>query len=142
MRRMSDEISCVIPGRPGRFGVNVHFRAISCRCHRRIVSGGHDRCDLPQDPSTESATLGRVASALVVGQPQAALLHLLLEDTVLLHQVFDDVLLVAVDPSSEGHEQHLQGVEIGRHRPILSGLTPERVWGKGSAEYSDTTGQP
>jgi hypothetical protein len=30
MRRMSDEISRVIPGRPGRFGVNVHFRAISC----------------------------------------------------------------------------------------------------------------
>jgi hypothetical protein len=29
----------MIPGRPGRVGVNVHFRAISCRCHRRIVSG-------------------------------------------------------------------------------------------------------
>jgi hypothetical protein len=29
----------MIRGRPGRFGVNVHFRAISGRCHRRIVSG-------------------------------------------------------------------------------------------------------
>jgi hypothetical protein len=28
------------------------------------------------------------------------------------------VLLVAVDPSREGHEQHLQGIEIGFHRPI------------------------
>jgi hypothetical protein len=29
----------MIPGRPGRLGVNVHFRAIMWRCHRRIVSG-------------------------------------------------------------------------------------------------------
>jgi hypothetical protein len=29
----------MIRGRPGRFGVNVHFRAISRRCQRRIVSG-------------------------------------------------------------------------------------------------------
>jgi hypothetical protein len=36
--------------------------------------------------------------------------------------------LVAVDPSREGHEQHLQGVEICRHGPILPGLTPERLW--------------
>jgi hypothetical protein len=66
--------------------------------------GGHDGRDLPQDPSTESATCRREASALVVGEPEAAPLHLLLEDTVLLHQVLDNVLLVAVDPSSERYE--------------------------------------
>jgi hypothetical protein len=32
-----------------------------------------------------------------------------LEDPVLLHQVLDDVLLVAIDPSREGQEQQLQG---------------------------------
>jgi integrase len=68
-------------------------------------------------------------------------LHLLLEDPVLLHQVLDDVLLVVVDPSREGHEQYLQGVEIGRHRPILSGLTPDPITGSGPAEFSDTTGK-
>jgi hypothetical protein len=26
-------------------------------------------------------------------------------------------LLVAIDPSGEGHEQHLQGGDIGRHGP-------------------------
>jgi hypothetical protein len=31
--------SFMIPGRPGRFRPKVHFRAISSRCHRRIVSG-------------------------------------------------------------------------------------------------------
>ena len=66
-----------------------------------------------------------------IGQPKAAPLDLRLEDTVLLHQVLDNMLLVAVDPTREGHEQHLHGVEIGRHRPILPGLTPERVWGIG-----------
>src|SRR5439155_25420828 len=43
-------------------------------------------------------------SALVVGQPDAPPLQLLPKDAVLLHEVLDDLLLVAVDPSSEGHE--------------------------------------
>jgi hypothetical protein len=88
--------------------------------------GRHDGCDLPQDPSPESSAFGGEASALVVGQPKAAPLQLPLEDPVLLHQVFDDVLLVAVDPTREGHEQHLQGVDIGRHGPIVPGLIPDR----------------
>src|SRR5262249_52235198 len=39
MRTMSEEMAFMIPGRPDRGGVNVHLRAINCRCHRRIVSG-------------------------------------------------------------------------------------------------------
>jgi hypothetical protein len=37
------------------------------------------------------------------------------------------VLLVAIDPTREGHEQHLQGVDIGRHGPTVPCLTPVRV---------------
>jgi hypothetical protein len=99
--------------------------------------GRHDRRDLPQDPSAESATLRREASAVVVGQLEVAPLHPRLEGAGVLCQVLDDVWLLAVDPSRAGHAQHLQGVKIDHHRPILLGLTPERVWGKGSAEYSD-----
>ena len=108
MRRMSDEISWVIPGRPGRFGVNVHVRAISCRCHRKIVSGVTivATCLKTRRPSRRPFAARR---RLVVGQPEAALLHLLREDTVLLHQVLDDVLLVAVDPSREGDERTCKG---------------------------------
>src|SRR5262249_7079922 len=91
--------------------------------------GRHDGRDLPQEPSAESATFHRKASALVVGQPEAAAIHLLLEDTVLLHQVLNNVLLVAVDPSREGQEQHLQGVEIGSHPPILLCPTTNYVAG-------------
>jgi hypothetical protein len=98
IRRMSDEISFRIRGRPGRFGVNVHLRAISCRCHRRIVSGVAmvATCLRTRRPSRRPFAARR--RALVVGEPEAASLHLLLEDPVLLHQVLDDVLLVAVDP--------------------------------------------
>ncbi len=59
------------PGRPGRFGVNVHRRAISWLVPPQDPVGGHDGRDLPQDPSAESAPLHREASALVIGQPEA-----------------------------------------------------------------------
>jgi hypothetical protein len=86
--------------------------------------GRHESRDLPQEPSPESSAFGGEAAALVVGQPEAAALHLPLEDPVLLDQVFDDLLLVAVDPTREGHEQHLQGVDIRRHGPIVPCLNP------------------
>jgi uncharacterized damage-inducible protein DinB len=43
----------MIPGRPGRFGVNVHFRAIRWRCH------GGLRIEAALD-AIDSATLGQV----------------------------------------------------------------------------------
>jgi hypothetical protein len=113
------------PGRLGRFGVNVHFRAMPPQdCVGRPEGG-----DLPQEPSPESSAFGGKASALVVGQPEAAPVQLPLEDPVLLDQVVDDLLLVAVDPTLEGHEQHLQGVDIGRHWLIVPCLNPACVPG-------------
>lgn len=52
--------------------------------------------------------------------------QLLLENAVLLAQVIDGSLLVAVDLSSEGHEQPPQRGEIGRHGPILPCLAPSK----------------
>jgi hypothetical protein len=40
----------------------------------------------------------------VVGQPSLAL-QLLSEDTVLLYEVFDKMLLIAINPFGEGQEQ-------------------------------------
>jgi hypothetical protein len=45
--------------------------------------GGHDCRDLPQQPSAESSAVGGEASALVVGEPEAASVHLRLEDAVM-----------------------------------------------------------
>jgi len=102
--------------------------------------GCDDDRHLPQDPATEWLALRREAPTLIVGQPDAPPLQLLPEDAVLLHEVLDDLLLVAVDPSSEDHEQQPQGREVGCHRPILPCHIPAPVPGTGSAEYSDTTG--
>ena len=41
----------------------------------------------------------------------------------------DHVLLVAIHPSGERREQHLQGVEIGSHPPILLRPTTHCVAG-------------
>src|SRR5207244_7104599 len=46
----------------------------------------------------------RRESQLDLGPPDPPPLQLLPKDAVLLHEVLDDLLLVAVDPSSEGHE--------------------------------------
>ena len=103
---MSDAISCMIRGTawplrrerpPGN--------QLPVPAQDRV--GGHEGRDLPQDPSTEAVALRGEASALVVGPPKAAASQLGPEDPVLLYQVLDDVLLVAVDPSGEGLEQHL-----------------------------------
>jgi len=42
---------------------------------------------------------------LVVRQPQMVALQLLSENAVLRYEVLDDVLLVAIYPSGQGHEQ-------------------------------------
>ena len=46
--------------------------------------------------------------------------QLLLEHPILLDQVLDGSLLVAVDPASDGREEHLQRVGVGPHALILS----------------------
>src|SRR2546428_14185369 len=102
---MSDAISLILPGRPGRFGGNVHFRAIRRRCQRRIVSGVTMVATCLRIRRPSGWPFARETSALVVGQPDAPPLQLLPKDAVLLHEVLDNLLLVAVDPSSEGHEQ-------------------------------------
>src|SRR5262249_43617625 len=104
----------------------------------RRALGGHDGRALPQEPSAESSACGGEVPALVIGQPEAAARPLSFEDSVLRHEVLDDVMLVAVDPSGEGHQQHLQGGNIRRHGPILPCPTLAHL-PVGWAEYSDTT---
>jgi hypothetical protein len=74
----------------------------------------------------------------VIGQAEAAARQLVPENPVLLDQVLDDMLLVAIDPSGEGHKQDLQGAGGGNHSPILPCPTTDRR-GRTSAEYPDST---
>jgi hypothetical protein len=114
IRTIRVEISFMTRGRPGRVGVNVHFRAISYRSIR-IVSGvtmvatAARPIDRGGGPSRRGVGAGRRSA-------EAAPIQLPLEDAVFFDQVFDDVLLVAIDPSGEGSRA---APARGRHRPSL-----------------------
>src|SRR2546427_11627414 len=68
----------------------------------------HDGRHLPKDSATESLALRRQAPALVITQSDTTPPQLLPEGAVLLHQVVDHLLLVTIDPSSQGGEQKAQ----------------------------------
>jgi hypothetical protein len=65
----------------------------------------HDRCYSVQEPSTQPIPLCRKPAPLVVRQLKTLPLQLLSENLVLLDEVLDDFLLVAVNPSSERQKQ-------------------------------------
>jgi hypothetical protein len=69
----------------------------------------HDGRNLSQNLATESLALHRQAAALAVSQPDTPPPQLLPKDAVLFNQIVDHVLLVAIDPSSEGQKQQPQG---------------------------------
>jgi len=65
----------------------------------------HDRGNPTQQPSAEPIPFCCETAALVILQPQTVALQLLSENAIFLYEVLDDVLLVAIYPSGEGHEQ-------------------------------------
>src|SRR5207302_3696042 len=80
-----------------RFGANVNFWAIRPPVPPQDRLGCHDSRHVLLDPATESLALGGEASALIIRQPDASRLRVVLENTVLLYQVLGGLLLVAVD---------------------------------------------
>jgi hypothetical protein len=137
IRTIREEISLMIPGRPWPLRRDRPLTRDQVPMPSQDRVGRHDGRDLPQDPSTETAALRGQASALVIGQPDAAR-QLPFEDPVLHHEVLDDALLVAIEPSGERYQQHLQGRRVGNHSPILPCPPTDRRGGT-SAEYSDST---
>jgi hypothetical protein len=74
---------------------------------------GGDGGDLFEPLQTDLFGLGGQPAALVVIEP-GLFAQLLPEDFDLLLQVFDDVLLVAVDPAGQAKEEKLKMVHPGR----------------------------
>lgn len=54
---------------------------------------------------------------IVLAQRQAS--HPYLEDPVLLNEARDDIGLVSACQARERHEQELERVGVGQHRPVL-----------------------
>ncbi len=89
--------------RPGQ-GPRVVREAAACSRVRagkgprgvREAEGGDDAGDALKHLAAESLALHGEASALIVGQADAAAAELLTEDAILLQEVVDDAVLLAV----------------------------------------------
>ncbi len=75
--------------------------------------GGQDSCSLGKQTTAEDLAFGCEATALVVGESEALLAELLLQDSVLFDSLVDDLGLMAVSPACEGGEKELKREEIG-----------------------------
>ena len=71
--------------------------------HDRV--GRHDRRHAVQQAPAKLLALRCESAALVVGQPQLPTPELLLQYAVLLDQVLDRALLLAVHPAGDGQQQ-------------------------------------
>ncbi len=78
-----------------------------------------ERCNLGEGASTDGLAADRQPATLIVGQPESSATELLLQDAVLLSEVFDDCVLMAADPTGEGGHEDLPGLEDGGHPSIL-----------------------
>ena len=78
---------------------------------------GDDARDGPEATPTEGLSLHRQAAPLIVSEPEPAATALRAQHAVLLEQVVDDRLLLAVDPAREQKEE--EG-ERGRQRVHVS----------------------
>ena len=90
---------------------------------------GHERGDRLVRPAPEALGLRRQSTALIVGQPELAAMHLLLEDPVLLDQVGDHILLMPMHPAGDRQQEQLERKRSGRH-PAIVGALKSRVGGR------------
>ena len=74
---------------------------------------GNDVGELPEELASEDLALDREAASLIVVEPESSVFELLTQDAVLLLQVVDDLVLVAVHPAGNGEEEEVEWVRMG-----------------------------
>jgi hypothetical protein len=67
-----------------------------------------NRRHLRQQPTPQSRAADGQAPPVVVGEPQTLVLQQRPEHAVLFAEVLDDVVLFALEPAEEGHDEELQ----------------------------------
>ena len=82
-------------------------------------AGCHDGGDTRENAATEDLALRGESSALVIGEPKASPTESLLQDAVLLNEVFNDLGLVAIDPAGERGEEELEREKVGHGSAIV-----------------------
>ncbi len=88
------------------------------------------RCDERSNTCEGASPDGLAADSepatLIIGQPESSAPELLLQDAVLLSEVFNDCVLMAVDPASERGHEDLPGLEHRRHLEIVANPMADR----------------
>ncbi len=77
--------------------------------------GRDERSNFGEGLSADGLAADSKTATLIIGQPESSVPELLLEDSVLLSEVFDDCVLMAADPAGQGGNEDLPGLEHRRH---------------------------
>ena len=122
IRTIRARITFMIPGRPTRFDCLGPLRCdqSTVPAHDRVR--GHDGRDPGEEAPSKRLSLGSESSSLFVGQAESLLAELFLEDTVLLNEVLDGLILMTVDPAGERREEELKA-ELVSHDADRTGGT-------------------
>ena len=100
---------------------------------------GHDCGDPPKEPPAKSVPLRCQAAPLVIGQPKRATTKLLLQDSILFHEVLNRTLLFAARPTSKREQEGPKWIAVRQHPSMLTaprrpGELPAELWDhRGSA---------
>ncbi len=82
--------------------------------------GRDERGDFGKGTAADSFASHGQSASLVIGQPESPATELLLENSVLLSEVFDDCVLLAADPTGERCHKDLPRLKDGRHPQIVA----------------------
>ncbi len=82
--------------------------------------GCNERRNFAESPSPDGLAANREPATLIVGQPESSAPELLLQDAVLLLEILDDCVLMAADPTDQGGNEDLPGLEHSGHLSIVA----------------------
>ncbi len=82
--------------------------------------GSDERGDFGKGTAADCFASHGQSASLIIGQPESSATELLLENSVLLSEVFDDCILLAADPTGERSNEDLPGMEDGGHPQIVA----------------------
>ena len=82
--------------------------------------GSDERRNFSKDPSSNGLAANCKPATLIVGQPESSASELLFQDAVFFSEEFDDCVLLATNPASQGGNEDLPGLEHNGHLSIVA----------------------
>ena len=125
IRVTSPVMSAAVRGRPGpRFALPSYLLAINLRCQANSVWGVTIVATSLSNSPTKFLGLRCQSTTLLIAETHSAIAKLLSENSVFLHQILDDMLLMLVHPTAQGDDKKGKRVEESVHCRTLSRRLP------------------